>query len=132
MTFEILRVLKKMERRQRRTQVQNPPNIVAPWKEYTIASGVITLTGYDKIRVIIVDTQGDAATDDLDTINGGAAGDIIICKSAADARVPTFKDATGNLYLAGDFALSNSKDTITLVSGTAGTTWIEVSRSDNA
>ena len=45
--------------------------------ELTIATGVVTIastysTFYD------IDTQADAATDDLDTINGGEDGEIII------------------------------------------------------
>jgi len=130
MTFEFVKLLKKIERNQRRTYTQPPPNIVAPLKEYTIASGVITLTGYDKIRFITVDTESDDAADDLDTINGGSDGDIIICKSASNNRDPTFKDDTGNLRLAGDFTLTNLADTIMLIYYNGA--WREISRSDNA
>jgi len=130
MSFEFVKILKKIERNQRRGQAQPPPNIVAPVKEYTIAAGVITLTGYDKIRFITVDTQSDDGTDDLDTINGGTIADIIICRSADSARDPTFKDATGNLNIAGDFTLTNTADVIMLIYN--GTAWNEISRSDNA
>ena len=94
--------------------------------ELTIASGAVTVTqGFHTI-----DTESDAATDDLDTINGGLTGDVIVLKSAADARDPTLKDGTGNLALAGDFTLSDTDDTIMLIYD--GTSWCEISRSDNA
>lgn len=94
--------------------------------ELTIATGIVTATrSYHTI-----DTEADAASDDLDTINGGNNGDILICKSAASGRVVTFKDGTGNLLLAGDFVADNARDTITLLWGT-GLGWMEISRSNN-
>lgn len=129
--MSLYRLMKKMERNQRRQQTSPPPNIVAPWKEYTIAAGVITLTGYDKIRGVVVDTESDDATDDLVTISGGQPGDIIICCSANADRDPTFKDGTGNLQLSGDFTCTAVTDTIMLIMGAAGVNWLEVSRSDN-
>ncbi len=76
-----------------------------------------------------VDTEGDAATDDLDTINGGSAGDILTLKILTSTRNVTVKDATGNLRLAGDFTLTSPNDIITLIK--YSTVWIETSRSDN-
>jgi hypothetical protein len=50
--------------------------------ELTINAGAITVTqGWHT-----VDTEGDAATDDLVTINGGTTGDIIYLSAANDAR----------------------------------------------
>jgi hypothetical protein len=93
--------------------------------ELTIASGAVTVTRsfHD------IDTEGDAATDDLDTINGGSAGDILTLKTVTGSRDVTVKDATGNLRLAGDFTLTSPNDTITLIK--YSTVWIETSRSDN-
>ena len=95
--------------------------------ELTIATGAITVTrSYHS-----VDTEANAATDDLDTINGGAEGAIIILRANNSARTVVVKDGTGNLNLAGDFSLTSITDTITLFKGT-GSTWFEISRSDNA
>lgn len=94
--------------------------------ELTISGGVVNAT---KSRHQI-DTEADAAADDLDTINGGTTGDILILNSAGGGRVPTLKDSTGNLYLSGDFALSSSEDFIMLMA--SGSDWFELSRSDNA
>ncbi len=50
--------------------------------ELTINAGAVTVTQ----SFHTVDTQGDAATDYLDTINGGAIGDILHLSGANDAR----------------------------------------------
>ncbi len=92
-----------------------------------IDGGVITLT---RFGLITVDTEGAAATDDLDTINGSIYGAVIVLRQAADTRDVTVKDGTGNLSLAGDCAFTDADDTITLV-GT-GTGWLEMCRSNNA
>lgn len=95
--------------------------------ELTIASGIVTATkSYHKI-----DTEGDAATDDLNTINGGSTGRIVIFTSANSARDTTFKHATGNLRLSqgNDFTLDNINATIQLLYD--GSNWIEISRSAN-
>jgi hypothetical protein len=48
----------------------------------TIAAGVVTKTqGFH-----LVDTEGGAASDDLDTINGGGIGDVLVLAAANDAR----------------------------------------------
>lgn len=62
--------------------------------ELTIASGGVTTTqGFHSI-----DTEGDAASDDLDTINGMATGEICIVVAANPARTVVLKHGTGNLY----------------------------------
>jgi len=92
----------------------------------TISGGVITVTGSRHA----VDTEAVAASDNLDTINGGTDGAILVLKAANDARTVVVKDGTGNLQLAGDFSLTHSADRLTLMYD--GTTWVELARSDNA
>ena len=115
-----------------RTHVQitrlAPAGTIGDGTELTIATGVITVTtGFH-----VIDTQNDDATDELDTINGGTIGLLLVLKSAADARDPTVTDGTGNIVLAGGagFTLSDTDDTIALIYD--GTNWLEVSRSDNS
>src|SRR3990172_5719051 len=71
--------------------------ITAP-TELTIAAGVITVTK----MLHTVDTQADAASDDLDTINGLEDGHICILKCADAGRTVVLKHATGNLALPGN------------------------------
>ena len=95
------------------------------FSEVTIASGAITVTS----SVHAVDTESDAASDDLDTINGGSNGSILTLRSVTGAREVTLKDSTGNLKLAGDFTLTSANDSITLIKYSSN--WIETSRSNN-
>lgn len=92
----------------------------------TIASGVISV--YAPWHY--VDTEAAAASDDLDTINGGVEDDYLVLRAANSSRDVVLKDDTGNLRLAGDFTLNQARDTITLQK--VGSDWHEVSRSDNA
>lgn len=93
--------------------------------ELTIASGVITTTQ----NYHTVDTESDAASDDLDTITATTAGTFLYLQAANAARSVVCKDGTGNLILAGDFTLDNTEDMIHLISD--GSNWIEVCRSNN-
>jgi pectate lyase len=79
-----------------------------------------------------LDTEAAAATDDLDTINGGSDGDLIILSTTNSARDVVVKDGTGNLVLAGDFTLSTTSDRIKLIYDSTLSAWVELSRSDNA
>jgi hypothetical protein len=90
-----------------------------------ISSGVINPSG----RRTVVDTEGAAGTDDLDTITARGDGEILILQAANSARTVVCKDGTGNLKLAGDFSLNNVEDTLTLICD--GTNWCEMNRSDN-
>ena len=94
--------------------------------ELTISSNVIAVTH----SFHTVDTESDASTDDIDTINGGvAAGQMLTLIANNTARSIVAKDGTGNLKLAGDFTMDNVEDTIMLVYD--GSNWLEVSRSGN-
>ena len=93
--------------------------------ELVIASGVITINS----SYHVVDTESDAGNDDLDTINGGSAGQILILKTASSSRDVTIKDATGNITLQSDRQLNHYQDTITLFNDGAG--WRELCFSDN-
>lgn len=94
----------------------------------TIAGGAFTATSnYHR-----VDTEGAAATDDLDTINGGVAGMLLVLQSQANTRVVTVRDNAGNIQLAGsaNCVLNNIYDKLMLIY-TPGNRWEEISRSDN-
>ncbi len=63
--------------------------------ELTIAAGVIVPTH----RFHTVDTEGDAADDDIDTIDGtnALAGDVLILQSADAARDSRAMNGAGNI-----------------------------------
>jgi hypothetical protein len=102
------------------------PSGLGSGTELTIASGAVTITqGFHTI-----DTESDAASDDLDTISGGTTGQLLVVKAADDARSVVAKGGTGNLRLAGDFTLDDTDDSLSLLYD--GSNWIEIARSDNA
>jgi hypothetical protein len=93
--------------------------------ELTISSGAITATK----SFHNVDTESDGASDDLDTINGGSDGDVLVLIANNTGRTVVCKDGTGNLNLSGDFSLDNTEDSITLIFD--GSNWLEMATADN-
>jgi len=91
----------------------------------TISWGAITYNN----AYVLVDNEWWAATDDLDNINGGTAGDIIVLQPITDSRDFTIKHVTGNIRTKTQthITLSNQNDTVTLMFD--GAQWVEVSRS---
>lgn len=96
----------------------------------TIASGIINITRKSCLTHIIVDTQGGAGTDDLDSINlaDGAENDILVLWGANSARVTTFT-SSGNINLVNAFATADL-DTAIVLRYNSGS-FYEVSRSGN-
>jgi hypothetical protein len=97
--------------------------------ELTIASGAITVTqSYHTI-----DTESDAATDDLDTITvAGGEGDVLVIRPESSSRTVVIKHGTGNVQCVGndditldddhDFALLIRKDATNWMAFTGGGT----------
>lgn len=100
--------------------------VIGPTSELTISGGVITVIRSSHT----VDTESDAASDDLDTINGSQDGMFLVISAADSARTVVVKDGTGNLDLAGDFSMDHVDDTLFLQ--LRGTNWKELTRSNNA
>lgn len=92
-----------------------------------IAAGVITITS----GRVEVDTEAFAATDDLDTINGVKANQLVMLGSASSTRDPTVKHGTGNVRLAGgvDFTFTTTRDRLVLEGD--GSELVEISRATN-
>lgn len=92
--------------------------------ELTIASGAVTVTQ----MFHTVDTEGDAATDDLDTINGGTTVNLIILRAENDARTVVVKHNTGNIWLQGkaDINLDDLEDGIMLVWDSTNSKWFDI------
>lgn len=77
----------------------------------TISGGVVQITR----SYHLIDTEDAAATDDLDTINGGVEGDILVLRPNSSSRDVTVKHATGNIRIGSDFTFTNAADTLTLI-----------------
>ena len=107
----------------------------------TVSGGIVSLSSFTNLDVSSggitvtssthrVDTESGAPTDNLNNINGGTDGSILVLRTNVDGRDVTVKDGTGNLHLAGDYALNNSARKLTLIK--SGSDWFELSRSSNA
>lgn len=95
----------------------------------TISSGTIAYESeYQR-----TDTEGAASTDDLVTVTGGTHGDFMFLRSTSASRDIVLKHgtSTNNLTLRDnvDFTLDTTLDIVSFVYN--GTSWIEVSRTDN-
>lgn len=77
-----------------------------------------------------VDTEGDGATDDLSTINGGTEGDVVVLRANNSGRTVVVKNGVGNIICGADVTLDNAQDTITLLFD--GSNWLKISSADNA
>ena len=91
--------------------------------ELTISAGTITPTRSHHT----VDTESDAATDDLDTINTTSVSDgaILILRAENSGRVVTVKNATGNINLLEDQDVDLGIDT-RLILQRRSTEWDEI------
>ena len=85
--------------------------------ELTISSGAITVTTNNHT----IDTEGDGASDDLDTINGGVDGMVLTVRAAHTDRTVVLKDGTGNLNLGADYSMDSTDSAVMLLSD--GTNW---------
>lgn len=92
----------------------------------TIATGAVTVTGANHK----LDTEASAATDNLDTINGGADGQILVLQSISSARDIVVTTA-GNIVTpdGNNISLSTTSDSLTLQYSGALSKWVVLSRS---
>lgn len=104
----------------------NRPNLGAR-VNVTIATGVIDISGSPNSGFFNVRGEG-AAADDLDTLNGGNAGDLIVITGANETI--TVKDSTGNINCASDRTLNSGADVMMLLYD--GSSWNEVVHTSNA
>lgn len=104
--------------------------LIGAGADLTIASGVVTVTHF----MHRIDTEAAGATDDLDTINGAGARQMLVIEAVSSARTVVVKHGTGNVFLNGavDFSLTHVRDKLWLMSNVAGTEWHQISSSDNS
>ena len=81
-----------------------------------IDNGLITITK----SFHTIDTEDEAAEDDLDTILGADSGRILIIHSASADRIVILKDTIGNLVLGSDIVLDSPDIYVPLVYDSQG------------
>jgi hypothetical protein len=93
-----------------------------PLRTVTIASGEIEISGSG---VYIVDTEGAAASDILDTISGGEGGETITIRNANSSRIVQIQDGASLILVDSvDHYLVTTESFITLYND--GTAWREI------
>lgn len=95
------------------TSLTSAGGFAAP-SEKIIASGEITVTGTNYFRHHTVDTEGDAASDDLDTISGGNPGEILLIRPENGDRDIVCKNGA-SLIMGSDFTFNNIADSMLLL-----------------
>lgn len=96
-----------------------------PGQFVEIAGGVIDIIG----SFAIVNTEGGASSDDLDTINGGRDGQVLFLTPQFASNAVTVKHNTGNILLPGnaDIVLNQTRDILQLVFRGDNNEWYVVS-----
>lgn len=89
-----------------------------------VSGGIVTVTQ----RKHVIDTEGQAATDDLDTINGFYDGAEIILRVKSASRVVTAKNGTGNISIGSDCVLNSLTDNLYLMYSSDDGNWQQVQR----
>jgi hypothetical protein len=97
----------------------------------SISSGAITVSPASGEGHYKVDTEASAAYDDLDTINGGADGDVITLQGVNAGRIVRVRHAAGNIQTPnGQHTALDTVGELTLRYN--GTYWLVVSSSSEA
>ena len=87
----------------------------------TISGGAVTISKTNRMVWYTIDTEDGAATDDLDTINGGSPGQFLLIQPADSGRTVVCKNsAVLPLQRQSDFAMNNVADSLFLVCLRAG------------
>lgn len=94
--------------------------------EKVISGGAIEMTGSNNFRFHTIDTEGGSSTDDLDTISGGNAGELLLIKPESGDRAVVCKNSA-SLILGIDFTMNNVADSMLLVGISQGI-WYELAR----
>ena len=89
--------------------------------ELTISGGAVTVSKTNRMIWYTIDTEGDAATDDLDTINGGSPGQFLLIQPEDSARTVVCKHGAAlPLQRQADCTMNNVADSLFLVCLAAG------------
>ena len=91
-----------------------------PAQPITIAGGVISIDRRFSYYSVSVET---GSSDNLDTINGGNEGDLLLLKAADGTKTIVLKDGTGNIITAGSSDLSLDDDDDLALLHYDGTNW---------
>jgi hypothetical protein len=104
-------------------------------RNLTISGGAITIDEDDPSPLVVrLSTQGAASTDDLDTINGGYTGQMIVLVRQTSGQDVTVKHGVDNINVnftgvGADAVLDSAEKTLTLIKTDVGS-WRAIATSD--
>jgi hypothetical protein len=81
-------------------------------------------------RNLVIDTFGDAASQDLNNITGYAEGDVVVISPANGARTVVVKDSADMNLQGADFTMDDIYDSMLLLN-LGSDKWKEISRAAN-
>lgn len=90
--------------------------------EYFIVSGVITITNPEAAQHLFIDTEGAAASDDLDSISTAVDNKPYYLHPSSGARTVVIKHGTGNILCVGnaDITLDDEQDFAIAIQSASG------------
>lgn len=96
---------------------------------HPVINGTVSAPSNRQFDLALVEIPDASPSADIHTVAPGITGQQMVFRSASSAVSLTFLDHVGNLRLAGDCTLSKTDDILHLLA--IGTSWYELSRSDN-
>ncbi|MBL8162451.1 MAG: hypothetical protein JNJ61_10735 [Anaerolineae bacterium] len=113
-----------------RTHLENTLNGLQAFDQQTfgsaqavsISAGAITATKSH----VVVDTEAAAASDDLDTINGGGTGSVLYLRSASAVRTVVIRHNVGNIRTPNGYNITLNNVDVFVFLMYNGTYWIAI------
>jgi len=105
-----------------------------PGTDKTISGGAITVDVATDGNLFYIDTEGGAASDNLDTINGGVDGQVIALMAKNDAHTVIIRDITvgaGNIRNRVSFSMDSDRDIALFLYLATLSEWICLSEQNN-
>lgn len=101
--------------------VYNPASLASSGSA-TIASGAITISD----ELMLVNTESSASTDNLDTLNGGSAFDIVLIRAIDDTNTVVIRSGVGNIVTLSGDSISLNDDKLGAWFIKIGSTWHQI------
>lgn len=111
-----------------KTAVENILNGVQAFDQVNLGSSSTLTLASDTVTVTksfhLIDTEGAASTDNLATINGGSAGDILVFAAANSSRDVVVKHGTGNIKIDSEADVTLTTADMIIIAVYNGTNWL--------
>lgn len=111
-----------------KTAVENIINGIQAFDQANLGSASTLTLASDTVTVTksfhLIDTEASASTDNLATINGGSAGDILVFAAANSSRDVVVKHGTGNIKIDSEADVTLTTANMIIIAVYNGTNWL--------